>query len=100
MSITVDNQTRSEASESELSEPLNTTAFDTATRATVGDAPSEANGGDFIEMGGKTYISVPTSAQIGQGVKILLDLGPRPRASTSRGQYTKEMLAMYLLWGN
>lgn len=49
---------RSEVSESELSEPLNTTAFDTATHATAGDLLEGQNPGDFVELNGKTYITV------------------------------------------
>ena len=53
------------------SEPLNITTFDTATHATAGDTANEAETGKFIEIGGKTYISVQRSANQRQGTKPL-----------------------------
>jgi hypothetical protein len=47
---------RSEVSESELSETLNTTAFDTATHATAGDLVDTETAGDLVEIGGETYL--------------------------------------------
>jgi hypothetical protein len=58
---------RSEVSQSELSEILNTTAFDTATHATAGDLPEAANTGDLIDIRGKTYISVDRTANLRPG---------------------------------
>jgi hypothetical protein len=60
--ITPIDDLRSEASESELSEALNATAFDTATHATLGNLPETQIRGDFVEWNGKTYISVSRSA--------------------------------------
>src|SRR3954470_17361272 len=51
------DKSRSEIDESELSDPLNTTAFNTETHATAGDVADQAMHGDFVEIGGKTYIS-------------------------------------------
>jgi hypothetical protein len=68
MSAFCDNS-RSEIDESELSDPLNTTAFNTETHATAGDVADQAMHGDFVEIGGKTYISVPRTANIRQGVR-------------------------------
>lgn len=58
---------RSEVSQSELSEILNTTAFDTATHATAGDLPQVANTGDLIDIRGKTYILVDRTANLRPG---------------------------------
>jgi hypothetical protein len=68
MSAFCDNS-RSEIDESELSDPLNTTAFNTETHATAGNVADQAMHGDFIKIGEKTYISVPRTANIRQGVK-------------------------------
>lgn len=66
---TFGDNSRSEIDESELSDPLNTTAFNTETHATAGDVADQAMHGDFVEIGGKTYISVPRTANTRQGVK-------------------------------
>jgi hypothetical protein len=58
---------RSEVSESELSETLNTTAFDTATHATAGDLPDTETAGDLVEIKGKTYVSVNRTANLRPG---------------------------------
>jgi hypothetical protein len=55
--ITVDDL-RSKASESELSDILNNTAFNTATHVTAGDLLDKENAGDFVEVNGKIYITV------------------------------------------
>jgi hypothetical protein len=57
----------SEVSESELSETLNTTAFDTATHATPGDLPNTETAGDFVEIKGKPYVSVHRTANLRAG---------------------------------
>jgi hypothetical protein len=58
------NDLRSEASESELSETLNTTAFNTATHVTASDLPDteNAHAGDYVEVNGKIYIIVSRTA--------------------------------------
>jgi hypothetical protein len=55
---------RSEVSQSELSETLNTTTFDTATHATAGDLPEAANTGDLIDIRGKPYILMDRIANL------------------------------------
>jgi hypothetical protein len=56
--ITTVDDLRSKASELELSDILNTTAFNTVTHATAGDLPDKENAGDFVEVNGKVYITV------------------------------------------
>jgi len=51
--------------ESELSDTLNTTAFDTATHATASDLADAETGGDLVEIGGK-----PTSQSIAQPIIV------------------------------
>jgi len=57
----------SEVSKSELSETLNTTAFDTATHATAGDLPNTETAGNFVEIKGKTCVSVQRTANLRAG---------------------------------
>ena len=70
MSTTLSDDLGSEISQTELSEPLNTTTFDTATHAPARDTANEAETGKFIEIGGKTYISVQRSVNQRQGTKL------------------------------
>jgi hypothetical protein len=58
------NNSRSEINELELPNPLNTTAFNTETHATAGDVVDQVIHEDFIKIRGKTYISVPRTANI------------------------------------
>lgn len=69
MSTTLSDDPGREISQSELSEPLNITAFDTATHTPAGDTANEAEAGKFIAIGGKTYVSVQRSVNQRQGTK-------------------------------
>jgi hypothetical protein len=59
----------SEASESELSDTLNTTAFDTITHATAGTLPNEETTSDFVEINGKSYLTINRTANQRTGSK-------------------------------
>lgn len=65
MPTTLSDDLGCEISQSELSEPLNITAFDTATHTPA----NEAEAGKFIEIGGKTYVSVQRPVNQRQGTK-------------------------------
>jgi hypothetical protein len=60
--ITLNADLRSQLSELKLSEPLNTTAFDTTTHATAGDLLIKENEDDLVEINGRTYIAVSRTA--------------------------------------
>jgi hypothetical protein len=60
--MSIFNDIHSEASESELSDTLNTSAFDTHTHVTTGNLPNAETGGDLVEVNGKSYISVNYTA--------------------------------------
>jgi hypothetical protein len=66
--ITLIDDLYSEASESELSETLNTTAFNTATHVTTGDLVDAETAGDLVEIRGKTYLSVDRTANRRLGI--------------------------------
>jgi hypothetical protein len=59
----------SDISESELSDTLNTTAFDTATHATTGDLPDLNVAADFLEIGGRSYLAINRTANRRPGSK-------------------------------
>jgi len=62
------DELRSDISESELSDTLNTTAFDTATHATAGsEGSSAASSLDNVVVNGKTYIVVGNTASLRVG---------------------------------
>jgi hypothetical protein len=56
------NGMNSEVSESELSNILNTTAFDTIAHATAGALPNEKTASDFVEINGRSYLTVSRTA--------------------------------------
>jgi hypothetical protein len=56
-------------SESELSDPLNTSAFDNVTHATAGDSKSGKDVGDWVEVGGRTFLIVNHLANTKNGTK-------------------------------
>ena len=60
--ITLGDDLHSQLSESELSETLNTTAFETTTHATAGDLPNKENEDDLVQINGRTYIAVSRTA--------------------------------------
>jgi hypothetical protein len=57
-------------SESELSDPLNTSAFNTATHTTAGDLTSRKDVGDWVEAGGRTFLIVNHLANIKNGIEV------------------------------
>jgi hypothetical protein len=59
---TLNADLRSQLSELELSEPLNTTTFDITTHVTAGDLPIKENENDLVEINGRTYIAVSRTA--------------------------------------
>jgi hypothetical protein len=63
------NEMNSETSESELSDTLNTTAFDTITHATAGTLPNEETTSDFVEINGKSYLTINRTANQRTGSK-------------------------------
>jgi hypothetical protein len=52
------NDLRSEVSELELSETLNTTAFNITTHVIIRDLPDTETISDVIKIKGKTYVSI------------------------------------------
>ena len=68
MSAFCDNA-RSEIDESELSDPLNIIAFNIETYITAKNIANQIIYRDFIEIEGKTYISMPRTANIRQGIR-------------------------------
>jgi hypothetical protein len=52
----------SESDQSELSDTLNTTAFDTITYATAGDLPNAVTATDFVEINRKSYFIINYTA--------------------------------------
>jgi hypothetical protein len=60
--ITSVNDIRSDISESELSETLNTTAFNITIYVTIGDLLNKDNMGDFVKVNGRNYITVCRTA--------------------------------------
>jgi hypothetical protein len=65
--ITSVDDIRSDISESELSETLNTTVFNITIYATISDLPDKDNMGDFVEMNGRIYITVSRTANYRAG---------------------------------
>jgi hypothetical protein len=59
----------SEVSESELSDALNTSVFDTHTLASIGKLPDVETGSDLVEINGKPYIPVNHTANQRAGCK-------------------------------
>lgn len=59
----------SDISESELSDTLNTTAFDIVIYATAGDLPDLDIAADFLEIGGKSYLVINRTANQRPGSK-------------------------------
>jgi hypothetical protein len=64
------NDIYSEISESELSDTLNTSAFNTHTHVTTGDLPDAETGGDLMEINGKSYILINYTANQRAGCKL------------------------------
>jgi hypothetical protein len=60
---------RSEGSESELSDTLNTTAFDTIIHVTNSDLPNLDVAADFLEVGGRSYLAINRTANQRPGSK-------------------------------
>jgi hypothetical protein len=60
--ITLGDDLRSQLSESDQSESLNITAFDTTTHVTAGDLLIKENEDDLVEINGRTYIVVSRRA--------------------------------------
>jgi hypothetical protein len=60
--VTLSDDLRSQLRESELSEPLSITAFDTTTHTAAGDLPNKGNEDDLIEINWRTYIAVSRAA--------------------------------------
>jgi hypothetical protein len=68
MSITYSiDDLRFKVSESELSETLNTTAFNITTHVTAGDLPDKEYTGDLIKNKGKTYILIDRTTNLRPG---------------------------------
>jgi hypothetical protein len=81
MSTTLSDDPGREISQSELSEPLNITAFDTATHTPAGDTANEAEAGKFIEIGGKICVSTALSQSTARH-QTIIDMGSWARASS------------------
>jgi hypothetical protein len=52
------NEINSETSESELSDTLNTITFDIVTHTIAGTLPNKEITSDFIEINGKSYLTI------------------------------------------
>lgn len=80
-------------SESGLSDPLNTSAFNTVTYATTGDLTSGKDVGDWVEARGRTFLVVNHTANTknrtkpswiwdhGRELRLLANVTPRIDAS-------------------
>ena len=67
MSLT--NGMKLEVRESELLDILKTTAFDTITHATARTLPNEEAVSDFVEINGKSYLTISRTANQRIGLK-------------------------------
>lgn len=68
----LDNELQSDVDKSELSDTLNTTAFDTATHATAGGEGGSSVAGsldDVVVVSGKSYVIVGNTASLRVGHK-------------------------------